>query len=74
MYPLTEIPPRKKSPPSLSVSKLIKITELCIKHCFFKYDNIYNQQKCGIPMGSPLTGVLATFFENFWNLNLSNAS
>ena len=42
MYPPTENPPRKKKKKSLplSVSKLIKIIELCTNQYFFKYNNI----------------------------------
>ena len=34
-------------------------------HCFFKYNNAYNQQKFGLPMLSPLSGILAYFYLDF---------
>ncbi len=54
-----------KKPLPLSVSKLINIIELCTNQCFFKYNNIYYQQKFGLPMGSPLSGVLACLYLEF---------
>ena len=47
----------------LSVSKLIKMMELCTNHCFFKYNSTYYQQKCCLPVGSPLRSVLACLYQ-----------
>ena len=48
----------KKKLSCISVSKLIKIIELCINQRFFKYNNTYYIQKFGFPMGSPLSGII----------------
>ena len=60
IYSPTEYPHRKKikRPLQLSVSKLIKIIELCTNQFFFKYDNTDNLEKFGLPMGSPLSSFL----------------
>ena len=43
----------------LPISKLIKICNLCTSHCYFQCNNTFYKQKFGLPMGSPLSGVLA---------------
>ena len=43
-------------------NRLIKLCELCTNLCFFTYNNRYYTQKFGLPMGSPLSGVLACLF------------
>ena len=49
----------------LPISKLIKICTLCTSHCYFQYNNIFYKQKFGLPMGSPLSGVLACIYLEF---------
>ena len=43
----------------LPISKLIKICTLCTSYCYFQYNNTFYKQKFGLPMGSPLSGILA---------------
>ena len=50
---------------SMNVSKLIKIIESSNHHRFFKYNNAYYQQKFGLPMRSPLCGVVACLSLQF---------
>ena len=38
---------------------------LCTSHCYFQYNNIYYRQKFGLPMGSPLSAVLACLYLEF---------
>ena len=49
----------------LPISKLIKICTLCTSHCYFKHNNTFYKQKFGLPMGSPLSGVLACIYLEF---------
>ena len=49
----------------LPISKLIKICTLCTSHCYFQYNNTFYKQKFGLPMGSPLSGVLACIYLEF---------
>ena len=49
----------------LPISKLIKICTLCTSHCYFQYNNIFYKQKFGLPMGSSLSGVLASIYLEF---------
>ena len=39
--------------------------KLSTDQLFFKYNNTYCQQKFGLPMGSPLSGVLASLYLEF---------
>ena len=48
----------------LPISKLIKICTLCTSHCYFQYNTLY-KQKFGLPMGSPLSRVLACIYLEF---------
>ena len=49
----------------LLISKLIKSCTLCTSHCYFEYNNRFYKQKFGLPMGSPLNGVLACIYLEF---------
>ena len=49
----------------LPITKLIKICTLCTSYCYFKYNNTFYKQKFGLPMGSPLSGVLACIYLEF---------
>ena len=49
----------------LPISKLAKICTSCTSHCYFQYNNIFYKQKFGLPMGSPLSGVLACIYLEF---------
>ena len=49
----------------LPISKLIKICTLYTSHCYFQYNNISYKQKFGLPMGSPLSRVLAYIYLEF---------
>ena len=49
---------------SLPISKLIKICTLCTSYCYFQYNNTFYKQKFGLPMGSPLSRVLARIIPN----------
>lgn len=35
------------------------------KQCFFTFDNQFYKQRFGLPMGSPLSGVLACLYLEF---------
>ena len=50
---------------SLPTNILINICTLCTNLCFFSFNNTYYQQKFGLPMGSPLSGVLACIYLEF---------
>ena len=50
----------------LPISKLIKICTLRTSHCYFQYNNILLKQKFGLPMGSPLSRVLACIYQEFF--------
>ena len=58
-------PSIRRAPASTSLSKHFWILELCTKQCFFKYGNPYKKQRCGPPMGSPLSDVQAFFYLEF---------
>lgn len=64
----------------LSTHKIIKICQLITKQCFFTFNNQHYRQKFGLPMGSPLSGVLACLFleflesDSFKNIFLTNSS
>ena len=49
----------------LPISKPIKICTLYTSHCYFQYNKIFFKQKFGLPMGSPLSGVLACIYLEF---------
>ena len=49
----------------LPITKLIEICTLCTSHCYFQYNNIFYKQTFGLPMGSPLSGVLACIYLEF---------
>ena len=56
---------KSKSTFRLPISKLIKICTLYTSHCYFQYNNMFYKQKFGLPMGSPLSGVLACIYLEF---------
>ena len=49
----------------LPTDKIIRICTLITNQCYFTYDNKYYKQKLGLPMGSPVSGVLACLFLEF---------
>jgi len=49
----------------LPTQTIIKICKLCTQNCFFQYNGIFYKQKFGLPMGSPLSGVLACLYLEF---------
>ena len=49
----------------LPISKMIKTCTLCTSHCYFQYNNILYKQKFGLPVGSPLSSVLACIYLEF---------
>ena len=50
----------------LPVSKLIKISTLCTPHFYFQHNNSFYKQKFALLMGSPLNGVLACIYLEFF--------
>ena len=61
----------------IHIAKLIEIVKLDIKHCYFSLGVFILQQIYGIPMGSPLSAVLAilccTIAEYKWNKSLKHS-
>ena len=49
----------------LTIQKIIKICRLCTSHCYFQHNNVFYKQKFGLPMGSPLSGLLACLYLEF---------
>lgn len=59
-----ENPPQKETKKlPLSVYKFFK--NMQTNHCFFSFSNILYSQKFVLPMGSPISGILAHLFLNF---------
>ena len=49
----------------LTISKLINTCTLRNSHCYFQYNNIFYRQNFGLPLGPPLSGVLACIYLEF---------
>ena len=49
----------------LPTFKLIKMCTLYMLHCYFHHNNTFYKEKLGLPMGSPLSGVLACICLEF---------
>ena len=45
--------------------KILKLCTLCTNLCFFEFNGQFFKQISGLPMGSPLSGVLACLFLEF---------
>ena len=50
---------------SIPKSNIIELIRLCTQQNFFSFNNKYYKQKFGLPMGSPLSGVIACLFLEF---------
>ena len=49
----------------LPVNKIINICDLITDQCFFQFNGTFYQQKFGLPMGSPISPVLACLYLEF---------
>ena len=54
----------------VTVDLFIKLIELCVNQCYFTCNNKYYSQVFGLPMGSPLSPVLANLFMEFFESEL----
>ena len=53
---------KKNIPTSFPIDDFFNLIEKCTNHCYLEYNGVYYQQKSGLPMGSPLSGVLACLY------------
>ena len=47
------------------ISHLIKLTELCISHTYFSFNENFFQQTDGLAMGNPLSPILCDIYMHF---------
>ena len=56
---------KSKTKLDLPVNTIIKICDLITDQCFFQFNDTLYQQKFGLPMGSPISPVLACLYLEF---------
>lgn len=60
------------------VNEILRLIRLTLKHNYFSFNNVLYSQTQGLPMGSPLSGILANIYmdslENQFLNNLQNRS
>lgn len=52
------------------VNELIELTELCMKHNTFRFNNKFYSQKQGTSMGNPLSPFVADFFMSYFETKI----
>ena len=53
---------KQNNTPQAHIDEIIKITTIITQQNYFKYNNKYYTQPEGLPMGSPISSILAEIF------------
>lgn len=58
--------------PPDEVNEILILLRLTLKQSYFTFNNKVYTQECGLPMGSPLSGILASIFMDAWEDSFLN--